>query len=67
MKGDLIRFQADADLHHGIVVAVRRYESSIEFASSADTKLEGVSDPEVLEIADQAGCILVTHAKTYDE
>ena len=67
MKGDLIRFQADADLHHGIVVAVRRYESSIEFASSADTKLEGVPDPEVLEIADQAGCILVTHAKTYDE
>jgi hypothetical protein len=57
----LIRFQADADVHHGIVVAVLRREPAIDFASAADTKLEGVADPDVLELAAVQGRILVTH------
>jgi hypothetical protein len=57
----LIRFQADADLHHRIVVAVRRREPAIDFASAADSKLEGVSDPDVLDIAASQGRILITH------
>ena len=57
----MIRFQADADIHHGIVVAVRRREPAIDFASAADSKLDGVPDPEVLEIAASQDRILITH------
>ena len=57
----MIRYQADADIHQGIVVAVRRREPAIDFASAADSKLEGVSDPDVLEIAGSQGRILITH------
>jgi hypothetical protein len=57
----LIRFQADADIHHGIVVAVRRREPAIDFASDADSELVGVPDPDVLEIAASQGRILITH------
>jgi hypothetical protein len=57
----LIRYQADADLHYRIVVAVRRREPVIEFASAADSELKGVSDPEVLDIAASQGRILITH------
>jgi hypothetical protein len=57
----LIRFQADADLHFGLVKAVRLREPAIDFASASDSKLAGLSDPEVLEIAAQQGRILVTH------
>jgi Domain of unknown function (DUF5615) len=57
----LIRFQADADIHHRIVVAIRRREPAIDFASAADSQLEGVPDPDVLEIAASQGRILITH------
>ena len=57
----MIRFQADADLHHGIVVAVRQREPAIDFASATDSELDGVPDPEVLEIAARRGRILITH------
>jgi hypothetical protein len=57
----LIRFQADADLHFGLVKAVRLREPAIDFASASDSKLTGLSDPEVLELAAQQGRILVTH------
>jgi hypothetical protein len=57
----LIKFQADADLHQRIVVAVRQRESAIDFASAADSELEGVPDPEVLEIAANRCRILITH------
>jgi hypothetical protein len=57
----LIRFQADADVHHTVVVAVRRREPAIDFASAADSGLEGVPDPDVLEIAASQGRILITH------
>jgi hypothetical protein len=57
----LIRFQADADIHLSIVTAVRRREPAIDFASAADSQLEGVPDPDVLEIAASHGRIPITH------
>jgi hypothetical protein len=57
----LIRFQADADIRAQIVVAVRSREPAIDFASALDSNLEGLSDPEVLDIAADQGRILVTH------
>ena len=57
----MIRYQADADLHHRIVVAVRRRERAIDFASAADSELEGLPDPDVLEVAASQGRILITH------
>lgn len=56
-----LRFQADADLKHTIVKAVRRREPSIDFASAVDSDLEGISDPELLERAAQEDRILVSH------
>ena len=56
-----IRFQADADLNLDIVTAVRRREPAIDFATAADAKFEGVSDPEVLERAAKENRILVSH------
>jgi Domain of unknown function (DUF5615) len=56
-----LRFQADADLKYSIVTAVRQRESGIDFASAVDSGLAGVSDPEILERAEQEGRILVSH------
>jgi hypothetical protein len=56
-----LRFQADADLKYSIVRAVRSREPSIDFASAADSRLDNLSDPEILERAEQEGRILVTH------
>jgi hypothetical protein len=57
----IIRFQADADLNHTIVTAVRQREPAIDFASAADAGLEGIPDPEILDRAARDGRILVTH------
>ena len=56
-----IRFQADADLNFDIVKAVRKREPAIAFASAADAELEGVGDPELLELAAGDNRILVSH------
>ena len=56
-----IRFQADADLRYTIVKAVRQREPSIDFASAFESRLEGVSDSEILDRAASEGRILVTH------
>lgn len=56
-----IRFQADADLNFAIVRAVRRQEPAIDFASAADSQLIGVSDPEILDRAEVANRVLVSH------
>ena len=57
----MIRFQADADLDHDIVVAVRRRERAVDFASAADGGVVGLADQEVLEIAAKQSRILITH------
>ena len=56
-----LRFQADADLKDAIVKAVRRREATIDFASAAESGLERIGDPELLERAAQEGRILVSH------
>jgi hypothetical protein len=56
-----LRFQADADLKYAIVKGVRQREPTIDFASAAESGLEGISDPELLERAAQEGRILVSH------
>ena len=57
----MIRFQADADLDFDIVIAVRRREPSLGFASAADSSVQGLVDTQVLEIAARDNRILVTH------
>ena len=57
----MIRFQADADLDHDIVLSVRQRELAVDFASAAEGGLIGIEDSEVLEIAAQQGRILITH------
>jgi len=57
----LILFQADADLRVQLVTAVRKHERGIDFASALDSNLQGLSDPEVLDLAASQGRILVTH------
>lgn len=56
-----IKFQADADLREEIVKGIRRTAPEIDFLTSNDAGLEGVSDPEVLAIAAAEGRILVTN------
>ena len=42
-------------------MAVRKREPAIDFASAADSDLEGLSDPEVLALTARQGRILITH------
>jgi hypothetical protein len=44
-----------------LVVAVKRREAAIDFASARDTDLKGVLDPEVLALAAHDNRILITH------
>ena len=57
----MVRFLADASLHHAIVTGCVRREPAIDFLSAQNAKLDGKSDPDVLEIAASQGRILVTH------
>src|ERR1700722_16475251 len=57
----MVRFLADASLRHAIVSGCLRREPTIDFLSARRAKLEGIPDPEVLEIAAAQGRILVTH------
>ena len=57
-----IRFQADNDLDQRIVAATRRLAPEIDFRTAVAAGLhQGVPDPRVLEIAADAGRVLVTH------
>lgn len=56
-----LRFQADADLNQRIVAGVQRLEPAIDFRTAGQAALEAKADPEVLKLATEAGCILVTH------
>jgi hypothetical protein len=56
-----LRFQADADLKYAIVKAVRQRDPTIDFASAAESGLEGIGDPELLERAARESRILVSH------
>lgn len=56
-----IRFQADADLSENIVWAVRREEPSIDFQTSNEANLEGLSDDIVSALAASENRILISH------
>ena len=57
----MVRFLADASLHHAIVTGCVRRKPAIDFLSAQSAKLDGKSDPDVLGIAASQGRILVTH------
>jgi len=57
----MVRFLADASLHHAIVTGCLRREPAMDFASARAAKLEGMSDLNVLTLAAAQGRILVTH------
>lgn len=56
-----VRFQADADLHEGIVRILRRRRPALEFRTATEADLEGKNDAEVLRIAEDEGRVLVSH------
>jgi hypothetical protein len=56
-----IRFQADADFNHTILLAVIRREPAVDFQTSAAGGLLGLDDLSVLARAADQGRILVTH------
>ncbi|MCC6745081.1 MAG: DUF5615 family PIN-like protein [Acidobacteria bacterium] len=57
-----IRFQADNDLDQRIVAATRRLAPEIDFKTAVAAGLhDSVPDPRVLEIAADAGRVLVTN------
>lgn len=55
-----LRFQADADLNHVIVLAVVRREPEVDF-QPAGPRLVGLSDDEVLALAADERRLLVSH------
>lgn len=59
-----IKFQADADLNQHIVRATLRREPNIDFQTATLANLEGLSDPEVLELSAREERIVVSHDQT---
>ncbi|MBI4908260.1 MAG: DUF5615 family PIN-like protein [Acidobacteria bacterium] len=55
------RFQADADLSMKIVTGLRLRESNVEFRTARESRILGLSDPDVLKHAANTGLILVSH------
>jgi hypothetical protein len=50
-----IRFEADADLKHAIVVGTLRYAASLDFQRAEAVPLEGLDDPVVLAKVAETG------------
>lgn len=56
-----VRFQADADLNQIIIKATLRLEPAIDFRTAQASGLAGLNDRDVLQLAADAGRILVSH------
>jgi hypothetical protein len=56
-----VRFQADNDLNATIVTAVKRYEPAVDFCSAREARLDGLPDPELLDLTAAEGRVLVSH------
>ena len=56
-----VRFLADYDFNAEIVDGLLRRESSIDIKTGFEARLQGVSDPDVLDKAADDGRVLVTH------
>jgi predicted nuclease of predicted toxin-antitoxin system len=59
-----VRFLADADLNYAVVQGLRLREPFIDFKTANDAGLEGLADPEVLELAAREERVLVSHDKS---
>lgn len=57
----MIRFQADADLNQGILLATIRRLPALDFQSATEARLAGLTDSQVLALAADQDRILVTH------
>lgn len=56
----MIRFLAEASLHHAIVTACLRREPAIDILSANEANLAGIPDEEVLALAVAEGRVLIT-------
>lgn len=56
-----VRFLADENFNHRIVLGLRRRDDAIDIALVQDVGLRTVDDPALLEWAAEAGRILLTH------
>ena len=56
-----VRFQADADLNHHIIAALKRREPTVDFQTAQQAGLARVDDITVLKIAAADGRVLVSH------
>jgi uncharacterized protein DUF5615 len=56
-----VRFQADADLNHIIVLAVQRREPAVDFQTAVAARLSSQDDMSVLSLAAREGRVLVSH------
>ena len=56
-----VRFQADADLNHTILLAAIRQEPAMDFRSAVEAGFAGIPDLEVLAASAKERRILVTH------
>jgi len=59
-----VRFLADADLNNAVVQGVRRREPSVDFKSANEASLEGLLDPEVLELAARENRVLISQDRS---
>ena len=57
----MVRFQADADLNQGILLATIRRRPVLDFQSATQASLAGLTDPQVLSLSAVQDRILVTH------
>jgi predicted nuclease of predicted toxin-antitoxin system len=55
------RFLADENLNERLVLSLERRVRGLAFLRIRDVGLSGCSDEEILEWADDEGCLLVTH------
>jgi hypothetical protein len=56
-----LRFQADADFNHKVILGLRRREPAVDFQDAHMGGVIGVPDPEVLRKASDLGRVLISH------
>ena len=56
-----VRFLADADLNHSIIDVVLHRQPAVDFKTANEAGLKGLTDVEVLELAEDEATVLVSH------
>jgi hypothetical protein len=59
-----VRFLSDINFRHAIAVGLRKRVPQIDIVRGQDVRLEGASDPDLLEWAAIRGYILLTHDRS---